>query len=227
MSRFIRLSVLMTAFFIAACDLPQAMPETAQAKVGTRAYIQWHGREVTADVTKVNGRMVTTEFQLQGTPLMVRDYYRGLYALSGIEYKNGTYISRFEIDLQDQNLEKLFPLKVGKSVSLNGNVKLIEAGRDIDVWSHLEVIEKKTINLSDGDVAVFIVEIVSEFSDGDQSYREASTVYYSPDKSLILKSVTHRDGAQKFWRVVSLKEPAPGQQLPERKKPLPSGTVMI
>jgi len=72
-----------------------------------------------------------------------------------------------------------------------------------------------------------VVEIVSEFTDGDQTYREASAVYYSSEKAMILKSVTHREGSQRFWRVIKVEEPAPGQKVPDRKKPRRSGTVMI
>lgn len=216
-----RLCVALILLFGAACDPVARAPATPSAIVGTRAVIQRHGQELFAEVTKIADKLVTTEYFWNDERVVVHNYYRGLYNVSGIEFGY-----QYEADFDYNTLEQLFPLKVGKEVSFSGNTKNINRGTAIDFWTNIHVIGEKTIPLSSGDRKVFVVDIITEYKKGNEAKRKTNTVYYDPELSMVLKSVIHEDGYQSYWRAVSVELPG------NARKPSPiqqrrAGTVMI
>ena len=216
-----RFFAVLTLFFLVACDPVARAPMTASAQIGTRAVIQRHGQELFAEITKVEGKLVTTEFFWHDERVVVHNNYRGLYNVSGVQ---SGY--QYEADFDYNVLEPLFPLAVGKEVSFSGNHKNINLGTATDFWANIHVIGEKTISLSSGDRKVFVVDIVSEYKKGNAVKRKTNTVYFDPDLSMILKSVVHEDGYQNFWRAVSVELPGNAAQ-PTTLQQRRSGTVMI
>ncbi len=216
-----RLFAALALIFLVACDPVARAPETPTAMVGTRAVIQRHGQELYAEVTGVNGKLVTTEYYWQDERVVVHNYYRGLYNVSGVEFGY-----QYEADFDYSVLEPLFPLAVGKEVSFTGNTKNINRGSAIDFWANIHVIGEKTISLSSGDRKVFVVDIVTEYKKGNSSKRKTNTVYYDPELSMVLKSVIHEDGYQSYWRVVTVERPG-NARTPSAIQQRRAGTVMI
>ena len=216
-----RLLAALALIFLVACDPVARAPETPTAIVGTRAVIQRHGQELYAEVTGVNDKLVTTEYYWQDERVVVHNYYRGLYNVSGIEFGY-----QYEADFDYSVLETLFPLAVGKEISFSGNTKNINRGTAIDFWANIHVIGEKIISLSSGDRKVFVVDIVTEYKKGNNSKRKTNTVYYDPELSMVLKSVIHEDGYQSYWRVVTVELPG-NARTPTTLQQRRAGTVMI
>ncbi|WP_308911187.1 hypothetical protein [Pseudokordiimonas caeni] len=221
MKRVSRIAGMVMALALAACDVPARPVAGPNAEVGTRALISRHGQELVSVITRVQDKLVTTEFQWRGELMASRNLYRGLYPVSGTEYGY-----QFELDFDDTLLERLFPLKVGNETSFGGNLKLIDKGNAIDVWVHMVVTAERTVDLPTGSYPVFVVEVTSRYGDGSDAKTKLNTLYFSPELSMVLKSVMREDGRQTYWRVVSIDkrggsvQPTPAQQRN-------SGTVMI
>ncbi|WP_262692615.1 PLP-dependent aminotransferase family protein [Kordiimonas aestuarii] len=216
-----RLFATLAVILLVACDPVARAPATPSAIVGTRAVIQRHGQELYAEVTAVTDKLVTTEYYWQDERVVVHNYYRGLYNVSGVEFGY-----QYEADFDYKLLEQLFPLAVGKEVSFRGNTKNINRGTAIDFWANIHVIGEKTISLSTGDRKVFVVDIVTEYKKGNQSKRKTNTVYYDSELSMVLKSVIHEDGYQSYWRAVSVELPG-NARTPSPTQQRRAGTVMI
>ncbi len=215
------MSVYVCAFLASCGEVPK--PSHVMAEVGTNAIIKRHGQELILDVTDVTGNILSTEISWNGELVASRQYYRGLYPMSGIEYGY-----QFEMDFDETALEQLFPLKVGKEVSFNGNLKIIDNGTALDAWVHLQVVAEKSMKITSGTYTVFVVEVISEFSKDDRSERKSNIIYYAPDLGMILKFVNHQNGQQSFWRVVSIDSPDKSSRIkPVKKQNIRSGTVMI
>lgn len=217
-----RLILICLFGLLVACEPVSQVPVSPSAVVGTRAIIKRHGQELTAEVTSVEGKLVTMEFQWQGEQVAVQSYYRGLYTVSG---RGDGY--HFEADFDEGKLEPLFPLATGKEVSFSGNSKDIDTGTGVDFWAHLHVIGEKTIDLPTGPRTVFVVDITTEYRKNDVAKRRIDTVYFDPELAMILKSVTREDNYQSFWRVISIERPGDGTTPPSSLQQRRSGTVMI
>ncbi|RMB00560.1 hypothetical protein BXY39_3747 [Eilatimonas milleporae] len=218
-----RVVLAVLTLFMTACDPATRLPAEPTAQIGTRALIKRHGQELVAEVTRVRGKLVTTEFNWRGEQVAKRRYYRGLYPISGTEYGY-----QFELDFDDSLLEQIFPLRVGNHASFDGNLKIIDRGTAVDVLVDMVVVAEKTIDLSESAHRVFVVEIETEYRSAAGVKRKNNTVYYAPDLSMVLKSVMHEEGQQTFWRVISVERPGAGGKvksptLRQRR----SGTVMI
>ena len=221
MSTLIRLTLLASIMFLAACG-SQETPAVCSTKAqqGTRAIIQRHGQELVAEVTKVDGCLATTEFHWQDELIAARDYYRGLYPVSGTEYGY-----QFELDFKDKVIDKLFPMAVGNEIAFDGNLKILNEGTALDVWVHMEVVKETSIKLPGGDHKVFVVDINTEYRRGDNVKRSNTMVYYAPELEMVLKSVTHEEGEQSYWRVMKIEQP--GTEREDSRQRRRSGTVMI
>lgn len=216
----LRLTIILVFLsMLAACAPGERAPANPMAEIGTRALIKRGGQDFESEITDVRGKLVTMEIRWQDSLVLSRDYYRGLYPVAGVEGKK-----RFELDFDQSALEALFPLKVGKSVWFEGNLKLIEKGEDLNVDIGLSVEKKTTLNLSSGIEEVFVVDTVTRILDGEDAgniYK--STSYFSPKLGMILKYVSYERGRQNFWRVVEIEKTAPGSR-PKRRR---AGTVAV
>ena len=204
---------------VVACDQTQTDQLVDAPVVGTRSIIKRHGQEVFAEIASVSNNVVTTEFYYHGELLSVRNYYRGLFVIGGSEGN-----TRFELDFDETQVHGFFPLAIGKEVSFESSLKLIDRGVSSKSWKHLEVIKKTVMSLKGGDYEVFVIAITTHPEEGSDAKRRNDTVYYSPKLGMVLKSVTHSDGEQSFWRVVAVETPDQPATIPSRRR---SGTLMI
>lgn len=208
---------------VAGCETVEPLPETPGALVGTRAKIKMHGQDVVAEVTEVTGRIVKTEFKdWRGSSIREVDLYRGLFPIGGIDQG-----LRYESQFDQNDLEPLFPLKVGKSVGVGGTINYIDGGESAEFWAHIEVVGEKNVELKRGPQLTFIVEIEWEFKWNGLMRRKTDTVYFDPEHSMILKSVIRGNNFQNYWVVVAVEEPESTRVAPASPTQRRSGTVMI
>lgn len=203
---------------LVGCDF-SAGRNQVKAQVGMRAFIKESGRDFEAIVTNVQNRIVTTEVRWRDRALVELDYYRGLYPVAGMEPDG-----RFELDFNEADIEALFPLEVGNKVHFAANMKFVEDGRDLDLEVIMTVKGETVLDLDDSRESVFVIDIVTQSANLENERRlTRNTVYYAPELSMILKSVSHEGGEQRFWRVVRIER---GSGIIPRKRQRP-GTVAI
>lgn len=217
-----RILVLAITFSLAACDSVNRVPSAPGVLVGTRANIKMHGQDVVAEVTRVADKLVTTEFRdWRGGVIREVNLYRGLFPVSGTDQG-----LRYEASFDEAALESLFPMKVGKSIGVAGTMYYIDGGEAADFYTHIEVVDEKTLDLKSGPRRTFVVELEWEFTWKGIVRRKTDTVYYDAEKAMVLKSVVRGENFQNYWVVVSVDEPSNPGGTPSGK-PRRSGTVMI
>lgn len=207
---------------LAACDAVERIPAQPGALVGTRANIKMHGQDVVAEVTRVIDRLVTMEFRdWRGGVIREVNLYRGLFPVSGTDQG-----LRYEATFDNSALEALFPMQVGKAIGVNGTMYYIDGGEAANFWTHIEVVDEKTVDLKDGPRRTFVVELEWEFVWKGITRRKTDTVYYDAERAMVLKSVIRGENFQNYWVVVSVDEPNNPDGEPQRPRRR-SGTVMI
>ena len=228
MSIFRSIAACVGVLFISACGTESGPKKTdveTLVQIGTRSVIQWHGQELIADITEIAGDIVTSEIRWHGDVMSSRDYYRGLYPVSGLE--NGY---QFEVEYDEDAMQSLFPLAPGKSISFEGRLNVVSEGATQPIWVYITVTKEKFIKLPTGNQKVYVVDIVTEYTKDGSTRTKINQVYYSPELMMVLKSVMKEDGHQSYWRVTNVEQPKPGEttpRAPQSEKPRRSGTVMI
>lgn len=219
----VRLIVILAMLAFAGCDDVTRVPLVPKAIVGTKAVIRAHGKDFTLEVTDVAEKIVISNLSdWNGQLVTQRHYYRGLYPIAGTE---GT--SQWEVDFDHTLLESLFPLDVGKETGFHGTMKDISKNRTYDFLTQIKIIKEKPFSLPTGTHKVYIIEILTEYKWNGKTERKNEIVYFSPDFSMNLKGILHGDGAQRYWRVVSVERPGQGETIPDPVRQRRSGTVMI
>lgn len=222
MQSIVKVFALLSLLFVAACAPNAKAPMSASAIVGTKAIIKYHRDELVAEVTDVTGKLVTTEFtNWDGELVFSRTEYRGLLPISGMEPGGG----QWELDFDEHELEPLFPLQVGNTVSFKGNFKNIDQGTSYDLWARLEVLGEKTLDLPGGKRRVMVVEFNRQGRLGNRTKLATDIIYFDPEYAMTLKKVMRERGAQSYWRVISIDRPGNISNTPTRQRR--SGTVMI
>lgn len=222
MPSILKVFALFVVLLVAACGPNTQVPTSATAIVGTKAIIKFQRDELVAEVVDVTDKFVTTAFSTwDGDILFERTEYRGLITVSGTE-KDGR---QWEFDFDENQLEPLFPLQPGKEVAFKGNLRDIQRGTSFDVWSHVEVVGEKVLDLPEGKRKVFLVEFTRQYRWGEKTSNSTEIIYYDPEYSMVLKKVKRERGAQTYWRVISVERPGNASGTPVRQRR--SGTVMI
>ncbi len=221
--RFVtRIMMISCLSMLVACDLPERAPASPKTEVGTRAYVKGQGKEVIAQVTKVKGKLVTVEILLDGERVAIRDYYRGLVVVSGTE--SGV---RYESEVNQAELETLFPLKVGNQVSLPGITLNVDRGTRTPFHISLQVVDETTLELLSGARRVFVVDMQSRFEKDGETINRSYRYYFDPEISMTLKTYIYLKDKEQVWRTVSIELPGERKIRPTPEQRLRSGTVMI
>ena len=150
------LSLILTLVAVTACS--PSTDSLEQAKyIGTKAIIKAHGNELLLEVTGYADNILTSEiFDWNGNFVSRRHYYNGLYPVAGTEGS-----SQWEMDFDVKKIDALFPLVIGKSTNITGNMKDIDNDKSYDFWAHIEVVAKKIFLLPSGEERVYVIKILS------------------------------------------------------------------
>lgn len=222
MRRYLKYISVVFVLLIAACDGVERIPATTGALVGTRANIKMHGQDVVAEVTRVVDKIVTAEFRgWRGDIIREVNLYRGFFPVGGTDQG-----MRYETKFDETELESLFPLKVGKSIGVSGSIYYVDGGESADFYTHIEIVDEKTVDLKDGPRRTFVIQLEWEFSWNGNTRRKTDTLYFDAERSMVLKSVVRGQNFQNYWVVVSVDEPDNPDARPEPINRR-SGTVMI
>lgn len=124
-------------------------------------------------------------------------------------------------------IDSLFPLEVGKEVSLEGTYVDSKSEGEGRLWAHIVVQGESEIDIKDRTVPVFLIDISIErqgSSGGKASRWQSRTLWYSPELGFSMKT-EYQEGDERFTvRVLSVDVPGDGDNPPTQRN---LGTVMI
>ena len=221
------ISICCLIVLVTACDFAPKAPLKANALTGTHAIIKRDNTEIVLKIVDVNGKLVTKELFINDQIRSSQTDYRGLFRLSGQEYDRDGQVFNYEIDMDTQEIEKFFPLKVGKKATLRGKARVIEANNSFSVWLNAQVVSEQVLSIGDRNHDVFVINILEEFESSEGVRSRTETIYYAPEVSMVLKRVSYANGQEVYWRVTSLELPGDNSARPSRLQQRRSGTVMI
>lgn len=212
---------------ITACDFAPKAPLKANALTGTHAIIKRDNEEIVMKIVDVNEKLVTKELYVNDQIRSSQTDYRGLFRLSGQEYDRDGQVFNYEVDIDTLEMEKIFPLAVGKKTTLRGKARVIEANNSFSLWINAQVVSEQTLNINSRNYDVFVINILEEFESSEGVRSRTETVYYAPEVSMVLKRVSYANGKEIYWRITSLELPGDNPARPSRLQQRRSGTVMI
>lgn len=212
---------------ITACDFAPKAPLTANALSGTHAIIKRDNEEIVMKIVEVNKKLVTKELYSNNQIRSSQTDYRGLFRLSGQEYDRGGQVFNYEVDIDTAEMEKIFPLDVGKKTTFRGRARVLEANTSFNLWINAQVVSEQTLNIGDRSYNVFVINVLEEFETSEGVRSRTETVYYSSEISMVLKRVSYSNGKEVYWRITSLEFPGDNPARPSRLQQRRSGTVMI
>ena len=221
------LTICLLLMLLSACDFAPKAPVTANALTGTRAIIKRGNEEIVMKVVEVNEKLVTKEVFINDQIRSTNTDYRGLFRTSGQEYDRSGQVFNYEVDFDTNEMEKIFPLAVGKKATLRGRARVIEANESFNLWINAQVVSEQELKINNRSYDVFVINILEEFESSDGVRSRTETVYYAPDISMVLKRVSYSNGKEIYWRVTSLEFPGDTPARPSRLEQRRSGTVMI
>lgn len=211
--------ILLSALLAASCA-PAASPvDENPLRPGLRATLKAFGNLYQAEVSEVHGGYSTWKLLWEDRVVTVYKVYRGIFPVFGREGES-FYHNQVDVTLIDQ----LFPLEVGKEVSLEGLYQSSKTEGDGRLWSHIVVQGKAEINIKGRKIPVFRIELSIERQGEKGSQWENRTLWYSPELGFSLKT-EYQQGDEHFTvRILSVEIPG-DQGSPPTPRNL--GTVMI
>jgi len=197
--------------------------ETPQSIAGLRMTIWLEGEEYFVTLTDKVGHYILSETtNWKNESLYKNKYYRGLLLAAR---EQSTY--RWELDVNFQPLDDLFPLTVGETAFLEGTFIEYPEDKPYGYRAEIKILEKKPLMLPSGSFITYKIELIQyyETKHGFKDWRQI--VYYSPDVGFNLKGSFVENGEQKHWRISQIQETDPNAPLPQARPRPRSGTVMI
>ena len=210
-------ALLVLAFMLTGCDQSDK-GLNLRAELGTKALFRQGTQEFLMEVTAIDGPLVRTEISSNNEILSLRDYYRGLIPVAGTD---GGRNFRFSFDTRE--IDALFPLAVGNSVSVSGTLQVEGFPEPLEVVIQASVTAAKNIALKRAAFDVLVVEIEQIYRGNDGVRTRTDVYYHAPDLSLNLKSVTRGDSFQNYWYVTDITRPGGPASINPRRP----GSVMI
>ena len=212
--------LLLVTLALVACSPPPADDRFPTTPGGITALIRQQSQDFDWEVTDITNNIITTETFWNSERVIRRKYYRGLYPVYGMDFGKS-----FEMEFDYKLLDQLFPLKIGNTVTFEGVMLLLEDNYQAQALVQLEVTDTAVQQIDEVAYPVYVIEVTSRFSAGNESDVTRTTLSYSFDLGLVLKSVTKGSGAQSYWRIRSIDVPADAK--PKIRRRNPAGTVRI
>lgn len=211
---------LLMALTVAACSPPTEEGGFPTTPPGITAIISQQSQDFDWEVTDITNAIITTATYWNGARVIHRKLYRGLYPIYGMEFGKS-----FEVDFDYKLLDNLFPLKIGNAVTFEGTMNLLEDNYQAHTIVNMRVATTGIQQIGDTTYPVYRIDVTTQFSSGNVSDITQTTLYYSVDLGLVLKSVTKGSGATSYWRIRSID--VPKNSKPKKRRRNPSGTVLI
>lgn len=211
--------VLLSAFLVGACAPAAAPVDGNPLRPGLSATLKAFGNLYEVEVSEVHGGYSTWQLRWEDRVVTVYKLYRGLFPVFGRE-EESFYHNQVDVTL----LDPLFPLEVGKEVSLEGLYQSSMTEGDGRLWLHIAVQGRDEISIKGRKLPVFLIDLNIERKNAAGSQWESRTLWYSPELGFSLKTEYRRGGETFTVRVLSVEVPG-NDGNPATRRNL--GTVMI
>jgi len=190
---------------IAACGLNAGahypLPE------GLRATVNVNGVLYDMKVTKVDGEIAHLTYYNGDAFANHRRSFRGLF-VTEVE-ADGLHLVHH---LAAEDLAPLFPLAVGKQLSLTSDIEVKQSGYRGRNRIHFKVEDIGEVSVGDERFEVYIVRIEQEREIDGTAVTTVRTAYYAPALGLSLRTVDEEGSRTYYSRVMSLERPRAGRR---------------
>ncbi|RMF71457.1 MAG: hypothetical protein D6740_06730 [Alphaproteobacteria bacterium] len=189
--------LLPAVLLLFTCTGPADPPYPLEA--GFSAIVQVDGESYRLEVTDVSHEIVTLDYYWQNQPVATRRLYRGLIVLSGRDGQRS-----FQHDLDLAELERIFPLEVGKHVVIDGSTVLNDR-EPVPLHLSLTVTGRGRREVGDQAFDVWVLEMETRIGEAEDPVEVIHrTIYYAPRLGLPVK-IAYRTSREKgHWRMVAI-----------------------
>ncbi len=182
---------------LGACTRPAEPPYPLEA--GFSAIVRVDGESYRLEVTDVRNEIVTLDYYWQNQPVATRRLYRGLIVLSG---RDGQRSFQHDLDLRD--LERIFPLTIGKTLAIEGSTVLNDR-EPVPLHLSLTVTGRGRREVGDQAFDVWVLEMETRIGEPDDPVEVIHrTVYYAPRLGLPIKIAYETSKEKGYWRMVAI-----------------------
>ena len=190
--------VLMAATLaLLGCAGPADPPYPLEA--GFSAIVQVDGESYRLEVTDVSKEIVTLDYYWQNQPVATRRLYRGLIVLSG---RDGQRSFQHDLDLRD--LERIFPLEIGKRVTIEGSTVLNDR-EPVPLHLTLTVTSRGRREVGDQAFDVWVLEMETRIGEAEDPVEVIHrTIHYAPRLGLPVKIAYETSKEKGYWRMVAI-----------------------
>ena len=182
---------------LVACAGPVDPPYPLEA--GFSALVRVDGEVYRLEVTDVSNEIVTLDYYWQNQPIATRRLYRGLIVLSGWDGQRS-----FQHDLDLRDLERIFPLAVGKTLAIDGSTVLNDR-EPVPLHLTATVTGRGRREVGEQAFDVWVLEMETRIGDpADPVEVIHRTVYYAPRLGLPVKIAYETSKEKGYWRMVAI-----------------------
>jgi hypothetical protein len=218
--RFPLLAALAAVGLLGACGEPAEAPRNA-IKEGTVLVIQAADANYKSEASRIEAGYVTWTYCWKNRVTGTSKSYRGLVFVFSEEEGHRRWI---EVD--HAQIDRLFPLEVGRQVPFSGEEHAEHEGLAYPVIGALRVRAKETVILKDQTYETFVIDLAltEKRPGGDRSF--VKTMWYAPALELALRTDYVVDGRTYSMKVVDMIEPG-GKPGEDSEEPRGLGTVRL
>ena len=218
--RIFRLLPALAGAFLFACGGPAAPPREA-IKQGTVLVIEAADAKYKSEASRVEAGVITWTYYWKSRVTGTSKSYRGLIVLSSEEENHRRWI-----ELDPKDIDRAFPLEVGRQISFAGEEHAEHEGLVFPVVGTLQVRSRETMTLKGRTYDIFVVDlaIAERRPGGERSFLK--TMWYAPEIEVPLRTDYLVDGRVYSMKVVNIIEPG-AKNDEDTDEPRGLGTVRL
>lgn len=221
-ARILKLTVtLFVCLGLAACDEVQRADPGPPLAEGTVVVTKVSGNHYKSEAARVENGFVTWVYYWKKKPVAKFKSYRGLMNIFSEEEG-----FRRWVEFDKQQVDQLFPLEVGREVTIAGRQHLEKERLDFPFTATLSVRGRDKVQIKDQTYPVFVIDLTFVEHREQGAVEMAKTLWYSPELELALKADYHFEGRVYPVRVISLTGPN-GELEEEPYEPEGLGTIRV
>ena len=181
---------------LVGCGEGEKVETKGLLRPGVVALLRAFDRNYEYELQRVKGGVTSWDVIWEGQSVAQRNYYRGLFTLMGTSNAN-----RYTNDIDETKIDALFPMAVGKETSFFGKRKNLASGELLDFWTYYSVLEKTSIEISNGRYEVFVVQMITETKTASGTNRNVRKLWYSPALEFTLRGWSESGDQTMDWIV--------------------------
>ncbi len=181
---------------LSGCGEGEKVETKGLLRPGVVALLRAFDRNYEYELQRVDGGLTSWDVIWEGQSVAQRNYYRGLFTVMGTSSTN-----RYVNEIDEKKIDALFPMAVGKETSFFGKRNDLASGETLDFWTYYSVLEKTSIEISNGRYEVYVVQMITETKTPSGTQRNVRKLWYSPALEFTLRGWSDNNGQTMDWIV--------------------------